>query len=111
DLSGDGIPDLLVGGYHTGVLLGNGDGTFGPITLYAVGQRFARLGDFNRDGAADVVAGGDFSAIGVALGRGDGTLRAPRAYHVISGGFDSADFDEDGHADLVAPGLDHFLFF
>src|SRR6266550_3512280 len=48
DLNRDGVPDLLVGGDHTFVFLGNGDGTFGVPVRYGVGQRFARIGYFNR---------------------------------------------------------------
>ena len=102
DLSRDGVPDLAVGGGdHVAILLGNGDGTFGAPVHYGVGQRFARIGDFNGDQDPDVVAGGGFSAIGVAFGRGDGTLRAPLTFPGGQTGFDSGDFDGDGHADIV----------
>ena len=103
DLNGDSVPDLLVGGDHTAVLLGNGDGSFESAVLYAVGNRFARIGYFNHDRKADVVAGGGFSAVGVAFGQRDGTLRAPRTYPVGDriDGFDTADFNGDGQADAV----------
>src|SRR5439155_1873821 len=61
DLNRDGVSDLVVGGNYTAVLLGNGDGTFGSAARYGVGQRFARIGDFNHDRNPDVVASGDFS--------------------------------------------------
>jgi len=103
DLNGDDMPDLLMGGTETAVLLGNGDGTFASAVFYGVGQRFARIGYFNHDQKADVVAGGNFSAIGVAFGNGDGTLRAPRTYPVGDriDGFDTADFNGDGQIDAV----------
>ena len=104
DLNHDGVLDLLICGFDTGILLGNGDGTFDPPTFYGVGNRFARIGYFNRDQDPDVVAGGDYAAIGVAFGRPDGTLRAPRSYLGGSGGFDTADFDGDGHADVKVAG-------
>jgi hypothetical protein len=104
DLNHDGVSDLVVGGNYTSVLLGNGDGTFGSAVLYGVGQNFARIGYFNQDRDADVVAGVN-GAIAVAFGTGRGTLRAPRPYVVGADGFASADFDGDGHADVVIVGL------
>ncbi len=81
DLSRDGVPDLVVGGGdHVSILLGNGDGTFGAPGHYGVGRNFARIGYFNHDRDADVVAQGSSSAIGVAFGAGDGTLRAPESF-------------------------------
>ena len=98
------MSDLVVGGDRTAVLLGNGDGTFGSAVLYGVGHTFAKIGYFNQDRDADVVAG-NTGAIGVAFGTGHGTLRAPRPFVVGADGFDSADFDGDGHADVVIAGL------
>ena len=102
DLSRDGVPDLLIGGGdHTSILLRNGDGSFSAPVHYGVGQRFARIGYFNRDRDSDVVAGGGFFGTGVAFSRGDGTLRAPLAIAGGTLGFGSADFDGDGYADLI----------
>ena len=108
DLSGDGILDLLVGGDHTAVLLGKGDGTFGSVVTYAIGDRFARIGYFNRDRAPDIVAGGGFSEIGVAFGRGDGSFRASLSYPVGDrvDGLDSGDFNNDGLTDIILGRLD-----
>lgn len=62
DLNGDGKPDLIIanGGASITVLLGNGDGTFQPPTVYTIPQfgsqsisSFA-LGDFNHDGKTDI---------------------------------------------------------
>ena len=101
DFDGDGVLDLLVGGTHTAILPGNGDGSFGSAVLYGVGERFARIGYFNRDPNPDVVAGSGFSAIGVAFGRGDGSLRAPVSFAGGITGFDAGDFDGDGNADMI----------
>jgi FG-GAP-like repeat len=105
DLNRDGVSDLVVGGDRTAVLLGNGDGSFGSAVLYGVGHTFARIGYFNQDRDADVVAG-NTGAIGVAFGTGHGTFRAPRPFVVGGNGFDSADFDGDGHADVVVSGAE-----
>ena len=49
DFNGDGIPDLVFGGF---VYLGNGDGTFRGVWLGQIG--FGAVGDFNGDGKLDV---------------------------------------------------------
>ncbi len=50
DLNGDGIPDLVVAGDLLSVLLGNGDGTFRPPTVYTSYSSSVVVGDVNRDG-------------------------------------------------------------
>jgi len=58
DLNGDGILDLVTGGYNGAsgfatVRLGQGNGTFGNATSYATGSTYSNsvtLGDLNRDG-------------------------------------------------------------
>ena len=91
------MPDLLVGGAHTPVLLGDGNGGFGPPVVYGTGQRFARVGYFNRDRVPDIVAGGSRFEIGVAFGRGGGSFKAQLSYPigVRVDGFDSGDFNGD----------------
>jgi hypothetical protein len=61
DLRGNGILDLIVAEFDTstiGVLLGNGDGTFGYEQEYVLPQPPAAIvvNDFNRDGKLDIVA-------------------------------------------------------
>jgi hypothetical protein len=108
DLNGDGYPDLVgqeVANNQILVWIGNGDGTFKPVQSYALpvstgaasgaswwGGGSLLIGDFNGDGAPDVVTVtqglpyGDFSNYGSTLIRvqtflnandGSGTLLAP----------------------------------
>ena len=97
DLDGDGALDLITAnaamqgplGTTVSVLLGNGDGTFRPFTLYPLPQftgRFIATADFNLDGHPDIVLGSQnngTSGAMVLLGQGDGTL-APATYYETS---------------------------
>ena len=69
-----------------GILLGNGDGSFGPMVNYpATGYDTARLavGDLDGDSRADVVALNYQTAdVSVLPGNGDGTLQAGTDYSV-----------------------------
>ena len=81
-LNADAIPDLVVastGCNSVSVLLGHGDGTFGPATSFAAGITPDALAtaDVNLDGNLDVVAPNSSTAgATVLLGKGDGTLTA-----------------------------------
>jgi hypothetical protein len=109
DLNKDGHPDLIVANYVNpngtiSVLLGNGDGSFGPPTSYAVGPnpQSIALGDFNNDANLDAaVANGD--TVSVLLGNGDGTFAAPQ--DVLVGPYNRrvaiGDFNNDGKQDLA----------
>src|SRR5437867_1567562 len=92
DLNGDGHPDLVSEG---GVLLGNGDGTFQPVNVGAVGSA---IDDLNGDGHPDLVSIGQ-----VQLGNGDGTFQAPVSYETGFAPLSVAigDLNGDGHADLA----------
>src|SRR5262245_43064372 len=76
DFNGDGIPDLAVAdrnGISFSILLGNGDGTFGPPTNYHVPYppNSLAVGDFDRDGTLDLAVtytGYDFGFFGNQVG-------------------------------------------
>jgi hypothetical protein len=102
DLNGDGIPDLVVGTFSSGylragrtvsVLLGNGDGTFGPPRTFPVGQGPSAVvvADLNGDGIPDLVVANQFDYdVSVLLGNGDGTFQAQRTFATGSEGVVSA---------------------
>ena len=130
DVNGDGKPDLVVatfcyddgcpydGGGGVGVLLGNGDGTFQPVTVYSNSDwnNFSvALADVNGDGNLDVVVGSgdctdaglgcDKGVVSVLLGNGDGSFGQPTFY--TPGGLYTqsvvvADVNGDGKPDILA---------
>jgi hypothetical protein len=124
DVNGDGRSDLvmnLIGGEDStvaqlGVLLGNGDGTFGAPILESPGSTGGdgdvALGDFNNDGRLDVAVGGEAAlpdGLTVNTGNGDGTFGVPfqSPLNFSTGGSDplgvaAADLNGDGLVDLVA---------
>lgn len=121
DLNRDLIEDLIVAiplnGSRTAVLLGRGDGTFGPPSILTepnlLVPQYQAVADFNRDGLLDLalaLANGNSGLMEVRLGNGDGTFRAPTRYFTppaqssIGGGtIVTADFNRDGRADIVLP--------
>jgi hypothetical protein len=87
DLNGDGKQDIVVlneGEFpdrvsSVSVLLGTGDGTFVPAATTSLlpGATSAAVGDFNRDGKADLaVTSGLNDAVEILQGNGDGTFQA-----------------------------------
>ncbi len=116
DLNGDGVPDIVAVNPNTltlSVLLGNGDGTYRPLTAYAVGNdpTAVAIGDLNGDGYSDLVVMNSLSnTFSVLLGNGDGTFE-PQQTYVVGGppngqfyGSDLAlgDFNGDGKLDIMA---------
>jgi hypothetical protein len=116
DFNGDGVPDLAVanfGGGTTGlpgtlsILLGNGDGSLQAPISYPAGLTpySVAVGDFNRDGHADLVIVNAVKqgAVSVFLGNGDGTFQAPRSYPAGNGPVCVAvgDFNGDGIPDVA----------
>ena len=102
DMNGDGKVDAVVTYFtsdaNIAVLLGQGDGTFGPPLARSLGvvPTYAQLGvgDFNGDGAQDVVTAGPGGLV-LLEGKGDGTLLAPSAVgsEPRAESFAVADFD------------------
>jgi hypothetical protein len=133
DLNGDGKSDLIVaqGGdpqdsfslYSVAVLLGNGDGTFQPASLYgtAIYPSYLLIADFNGDLKFDLAVADPGcplltcstpGAISILLGFGDGTFVGQTDLS-LGGNPDliiSADFNGDGKPDIAATanGLEPF---
>jgi acetyl esterase/lipase len=116
DFNQDGHLDLVVangsptaGGAATpttvSVLLGKGDGSFGPPQKYTVGANPVAIavGDFRGKGIQDLaVANNDSDNVSILLGKGDGTFAPAQNYAVgrpesIAVG----DFNGDGIVDVM----------
>ena len=112
DFNGDGKPDLAVpdsGNSTIGILLGNGDGTFGTASYLTAlsGQKTIAMADFNGDGNQDLaVCDLTSGTIEKYLGNGNGSFQS--AVSISTGSttcsdMASADFNRDGNPDLVIP--------
>ena len=113
DLDKDGDLDLIAGnvGFYgdLGILLNQGDGTFG-----AVSERFVyslediRIEDWNKDGNLDVIPYGN-RRLSVLTGNGDGTVNFPQ-YRYFSNNTDEVildDINSDGITDFIALDIDN----
>jgi hypothetical protein len=114
DFNGDGIPDAAVSdkvGNRVGVLLGNGDGTFGTPAYFPVGKSPVSVlsGDVNNDGNVDLIVtnNGD-NTLSILLGKGDGTFQSQQTVSTGIGPQSATltDLNGDGNLDLVAVNLD-----
>lgn len=109
DFNNDSKLDLAFAVYTTGlaIVLGNGNGTFGPPSFLPTGGTAYCLtvADLNKDGNMDVItADRQTNNAYTFLGNGNGTFQAAK----LSGGFGVpfrlvvTDIDQDGKLDLVA---------
>ncbi|MFD8141885.1 FG-GAP-like repeat-containing protein [Streptomyces sp. NPDC059708] len=117
DFDEDGKQDLVTSNTNTNnatVVLGNGDGTFGAATRFALGAGSGPQGiaaaDLNGDGHQDLVTSNNTSGtLSVLLGDGHGGFAAPSSVSAgvaLPSKLKLADVNEDGKQDavLVAPG-------
>ena len=122
DFNNDGNPDLLLIGEsgRFAVVLGRGDGTFGPdlpvsaalnaaaSTGYGAFAMAVQAGDFNGDGRIDLAGiSEDGTVIEVLPGKGDGSFGPPVTPLNLNVGVPGnltavADFNRDGKLDLMA---------
>ena len=120
DFNGDKILDMAVANSNPGaatvsVLMGNGDGTFGPQTTYAVGNQPVALlaADFNGDHILDLAVANELGrganqALSILIGKGDGTFNPAVNYpggHAPRG-IAIADFNNDGILDIAVANND-----
>jgi hypothetical protein len=112
DLNADGMADMVVTTHDSStvsVLLGNGDGTFGPKRNYAtdLAPWSVTIGDLNSDGRPDLVVA-NAGTLSILLGNGDGTFGPRSDIDVVSHGFWASvaigDLNADSHPDLVVAG-------
>jgi M6 family metalloprotease-like protein len=112
DLDGDGDLDLATANANSpysdstvSVLFNNGDGTFGPYSLYPAGDKPVSIfaADLDDDGNLDLATANENSDdVSVLVNNGDGTFAPFSSYPVGGSPFSvfAADFDGDGDLDL-----------
>ncbi|MCI1189141.1 T9SS type A sorting domain-containing protein [Hymenobacter sp. DH14] len=113
DVNGDGYPDLATansGNNTVGLLLGQGNGTFGPATNYPLGPNTTPLGvalaDFNNDGRLDVATANNAGNVSILLSTG--SALGPASQYLAGSypvGIALSDVNNDGLPDVVTAGF------
>lgn len=111
DFNGDGNLDLAVAhevgnAVSIAILLGNGNGTFGPNNDFGTGGTIGSsvaVADFNGDGKPDLANAGGSNTVSVLLGNGNGTFGPHSDFQVgfVPDSVAIADFNGDGKPDLA----------
>jgi len=116
DLQGDNAPDIVGLGVNSnslGVMLNQGNGTYGAPHIYGLDRQAngVAVGDFNADGKLDVAVALSGSSdtsgrIAVLLNVGKGELGTPHDYTVPVpvNSIAVGDFNRDGKPDIAAVG-------
>jgi Domain of unknown function (DUF4347)/FG-GAP-like repeat len=112
DFNNDGKLDVVtlsLNSPNVSLMLGNGNGSFGPPGIFAnsflltTSGKQLRTGDFNGDGNFDIVVADGDNSISVMLGNGAGSLGAPTRF-VTGNNSDNlvvGDIDDDGKLDVI----------
>jgi len=113
DVNNDGKLDAAVTNPNSAanmvsVLLGNGDGTFGPPVGFPVESSplAVAIADFDGDGNPDLaVANTDNATVSLLRGNGDGTFQPAQSFRIGQSPSDvlAVDFNGDGLPDLAFP--------
>jgi hypothetical protein len=109
DFNRDGNLDLVTGsgfeGDDIGVLLGTGNGGFGPVLIVAISQQpnVVAVADLNHDRRPDIIASGRHGQMCLATGNGDGTFQKRPNIRTGAGitGIATGDFNQDGNTDVA----------
>jgi hypothetical protein len=120
DFNGDGILDIPAALFATSgsaaVVLGGGNGRFGPPDLFAAGtdSQFVAPGDFNGDGKPDVLARNTDGTLRLYRGTGaggwmDNGIVVGAGWQNFTAIFPAGDFNGDGHPDVFARNTDGTL--